>query len=259
MNSLLSGLTAVVNAAAFSGADKQKLVALVQSRDSSDDDDQELGAPAAATYKSHSSNILDVLEDMKEKVEEQLSSLRKAELGAKHNFEMLKQSLVDQSAQDTKDMDAQKSTKATADGRKATDEGDLAATLKDLAQSREALQTANSECMTTAADHEATVKSRAEELAVIAQAKKILSESTGGAVQQTYSFVQRSRLEGRADLANAEVVAIVKKLATEQHSSALAQLASRISAIIKFGGSAGQDPFAKVKTLISDLVSKLES
>ena len=35
--------------------------------------------PAAATYKSHSGGILDVLEDMKEKAEGQLSELRKAE------------------------------------------------------------------------------------------------------------------------------------------------------------------------------------
>merc|ERR1711879_366458 len=154
-------------------------------------------------------------------------------------------------------MAAQKSTKATADGRKATDEGDLTATLKGLAQSREALQTANSECMTTAADHEATVKSRAEELAVIAQAKKILQETTGGAVKQSYSLLQRTRLNGRADLANAEVVTIVKKLANQEHSAALAQLAQRIAAVIRFGASAGQDPFAKVKGLISDLIAKL--
>ena len=39
---------------------------------------------------------MDVLEDMKEKVEEQLVSLRKTEMNAKHNFAMLKQSLEDQ-------------------------------------------------------------------------------------------------------------------------------------------------------------------
>jgi len=51
---------------------------------------------------------------------------------------------------------------------------------------------------------------------------------------------------------------MVKKLATSHHSAALAQLASRISAVVKYGGSAGGDPFAKVKGLISDMLSKLE-
>ena len=51
--------TAVVDAAAFSSVDKQKLVALVQSQKSSDDEDGELFAPSVATYKSHSSDIVE--------------------------------------------------------------------------------------------------------------------------------------------------------------------------------------------------------
>ena len=42
-----------------------------------------------------------------------------------------------------------------------------------------------------------------------------------------------------------EVVAMVKRLAKKEHSAALAQLASRISAIMKFGAGAGEDPFRK--------------
>merc|ERR1712060_802772 len=41
------------------------------------------------------------------------------------------------------------------------------------------------------------------------------------------------------------------------HSSALAQLASRISTVMRFGSSAG-GPFAKVKGLIQDMIAKLE-
>jgi len=51
---------------------------------------------------------------------------------------------------------------------------------------------------------------------------------------------------------------LVKKLARDQHSSALAQLASRISAVVKYGGRNGDNPFAKVKGLISDMITKLE-
>merc|ERR1712190_110688 len=61
------------------------------------------------------------------------------------------------------------------------------------------------------------------------------------------------------DLANAEVVTMVKKLAQKQHSAALAQLASRISAVMRLGSSGGDDPFAKVKGLISEMISKLEA
>lgn len=63
----------------------------------------------------------------------------------------------------------------------------------------------------------------------------------------------------RTDLARAEVVTLVKRLAKEHHSAALAQLASRIAAVQQFGASAGQDPFAKVKAMITEMVAKLEA
>merc|ERR1719487_1493908 len=104
---------------------------------------------------------------------------------------------------------------------------------------------------------------RAEELKAIATARKILTETSSGAVGQTYSFVQLavktgSSLQTRADLSNAEIINLVKKLAREQHSAALAQLASRISAVIKYGASSGADPFVKIRGLISDMITKLE-
>merc|ERR1719387_1429286 len=55
---------------------------------------------------------------------------------------------------------------------------------------------------------------------------------------------------------NAEVVTLIKKLARQQHSTALAQLASRIKGVMAYG--AGDDVFAKVKGLISDMIAKLE-
>jgi len=258
MNSLVNSLTVVVDAAGFSTSDRQKLVALVQSKQG---DEDELGAPAAASYKSHSSGIIDVLEDLKEKAEGELSEARKAESSAKHNYDMMKQSLDDQMAADNKDLTAEKAAKASAEEGKATAEGDLATAVKDLAGSEKALATAHTDCMTTAADHEETVAARTEELKVIATAEKILKESTAGAVGQTYSFVQvsaHSQLQTRADLANSEVINLVKKLAREQHSAALAQLASRIAAVVKYGGRDGADPFGKVKGLISDMIMKLE-
>merc|ERR1719478_1094636 len=248
MSGLVQSLTAVVDAAGFSTSDREKLVALVQSKQG--DSDSELGAPAAASYKSQSGGIVDVLEDLKEKAEGELGDARKAESTAKHNYEMMKQSLEDQ-----------KAAKAAAEEGKATAEGDLTVTVKDLQNAESNLATTNTDCMTTAADHEATVAARNEELKVIATAEKILKDSTSGAVGQTYSLLQvagTSQLKTRADLANSEVITMVKKLAKDHHSAALAQLASRMSVIVKYGAKDGANPFAKIKGLIIDMIVKLE-
>merc|ERR1711933_453072 len=84
-------------------------------------------------------------------------------------------------------------------------------------------------------------------------------DTTAGAASQTYSMLQVARLQNRADLAGMEVIQLVKQLAREHHSSALAQLASRMTAVIRFGAAGGDDPFAKVKGLIESMISKLEA
>jgi len=257
MDGMLQAISTVLDAAAFNTHDQKKLAALVQSQ--SADDDSEVNAPAAATYKSHSGGIVEILEDMKEKAEGSLSDLRKSETTTKHNFDMLKQSLEDQLAADNKDKSEEESTKAAAEEAKATAEGDLAVTKKTLASAEEELETARSTCMQVASDHESTVNSRNEELTAIAKAKTILEETSSGAVSQSYSFVQvATRIQSRADLAKSEVVTMVQQLARKHHSAALAQLASKISAVVKYGSLGGEDPFAKVKGLLVDMIAKLE-
>jgi len=268
---ILSALDALVNAAAFSSADKSKLATLLQSQQGAgsdaDDEDSEMGAPAAAAYESHSNNIIEVLEDLKEKAEEELSGLRKAESTTKHNYEMLKQSLTDQMTADGKDFADEKKEKSASQETKAMAEGDLASTEKTLADAKAALKLAEENCEQAAADHESTVAARAEELKVLSEATALLASTTSGAVEQSYSFLQvvgssvvsvGSQLRTRSDLANYEIVNLVKKLAKKQHSAALAQLASRISAVMKIGASNGEDPFAKVKDLITGMILKLE-
>jgi len=253
MSNLLQSLSLVVDAAGFAAQDQKKLVALVQAQQ----EDEDMGAPAAAAHKSQSGGILDVLDDLKDKAETELAEARKAESKTKHNYGMMKQSLDDQMAADTKTLNEEKSAKEHAGEEKATAEGDLSVTVADLKENQEALATANSDCMTTAADHEATAAARDEELKVIATAEKILREAT---FLQT-SFLQMassSKMRTRVDLANSEVLNLVKKLARDHHSSALAQLASRIAVVARYGHKNGGDPFAKVKGLISDMISKLE-
>merc|ERR1719270_492280 len=128
----LQAFSAVLDAAAFSSSDQKQLAALVQSQQT-DEADDELGSPAAAAYKTHSGNILDVLEDLKEKAEGQLSDLRKAEGNTKHNFNLLKQSLEDQVAANTRHMNDEKADRLASSPVKSTPQIVLDMTNKDLA------------------------------------------------------------------------------------------------------------------------------
>lgn len=254
MQNLVQAVGAIVEAAGLSTADSKKLVALAQTQESNDDEAP--GAPSAAVYKSHSGGIVDVLEDMKEKAEGELADLRKAEGTAQHNFNMLKQGLEDELGQFNKELTAQKAAKAAADEARATAEGELNVTSKDLAESEQNLATAQSTCQEVAANHQASLNSRAEELAAIAQAKKILTDTSSGAVAQTYDFAQVT-MQTRTDLANAEVITAIKKLAEKYHSASLSQLASRVTAAIRYGGRNSDDVFAKVKGLIRNMIDRL--
>merc|ERR1711957_668594 len=153
--------------------------------------------------------------DMKEKAEGQLADLRKAEVKSKQNFKMMENSLESQTADDKQHLDDEKAGKATAEEDKATAEKDLEVTVNELSSQTEMLATARGSCLTTAADHEASLAARKEELEVIATAKKILKEATSGAESKTYSLLQ---LQSQADLAGSEVVAVVKRLAKQQKS-----------------------------------------
>merc|ERR1740121_1743615 len=130
-------------------------------------------------------------------------------------------------------------------------------TTKELANSKEQQATARATCMQVAADHETTVAARTEELKVIATARGILADTSSGAVSQTYSLIQTG-ITSQADLVGREVIEAVKRLAKKEHSAALAQLASRISAVARYGGSNGADVFGKIKGLIRDMIAKLE-
>jgi len=114
--------------------------------------------------------------------------------------------------------------------------------------------------MTAAEEFELSTKSRGEELKALATAKKVIKESTGGAAEQTYGLNQVSllQLSSSADLAKFEAVRFVRDLARKSNSASLAQLASRMSSAMKLGAAAGEDPFSKVKSLITDMIATLE-
>jgi len=264
----LSELTTIVqtlgfvdDAAALDGNSMDKLTSLIQAHD--DESDSELGAPAAASYNKQSGGIMESLEDMRDKAESQLSDLRKNEMTAKNSYELLRQGLEDEIKAAKTELSDEQSGKAEANEEKAGATGNLEVTTKEKKIGQQKEDQVSSACQTAATDHEANVASRAAELKVIGEAEQILKESTGGA-DAAASFLQvrsasKSHQRGGSQQASAQkVISMVQQLAKQHHSASLAQLASRISADLRYSSSRrSADPFKNVKNLISSMINKL--
>jgi len=121
--SITDALSVMVQASGMSSADAGRLTALVQTNQ--DASDADTCAPAAAVYEGHSDGIVGVLEGLTEKAEGQLDKARKTESTAAQNYEMLKQSLVDEAKFANSDMDKAKKGLAESQEKKANAEGDL--------------------------------------------------------------------------------------------------------------------------------------
>jgi len=126
-------------------------------------------------------------------------------------------------------------------------------TTKNLNEDVAALSDLHHECLSKAQDYEAETKSRGEELTAIATAKKTIQETTGGAADLSYGFSQVSLLQ-RSQSGGLKVVRFLRELAQNKHFPALAQLSMRMDAAIR----TSDDPFAKVKSLIQDMIERLE-
>jgi len=195
------------------------------------------------------------------KAEAQLDGLRKAETSSLQNFEVLSQNLKDEIKNGNTDLAEAKKGMAASGSSKAEAEGDLAATSKDLASDEDTKASLHANCMEKAETFEAEQKSRGEELKALAEAKKVLVETTSGADAQSYSLLQTGATSGLstgADLARYEAVRFVQDLSLKQNSTALVQLALRMASVVRVSSANGDDPFAKIKGLISGMIEKLE-
>jgi len=245
-------LQVMVQASLIGSADASKLTAFVQSSQKQADDEEDAGAPAGAVYENQSGGIVDTIQDLMEKAEDQLADIRKKETTDQNNFAMLKQSLTGEIKDAEKDLDEAKKGIAGSTEKKSTAEGDLEVTSKELAEDVKAKSGLHHDCMTKAANFASETNSRGEELKALATAKKIIKEAT---LTQVSSFVQvNSEITSSSDLAKYEVVRFVRDLARKEHSTVLSQLAAHMASAMH-----SRDPFGKVKGLITDMIAKLEA
>jgi len=269
--SLIQSLSVLVESQSISGEDKSRLSALIQTQEGDQDDNGDSDKTALLqTLKAGGAQaIIDTINDMLDKSEGLLADARKKETKAKGNYMMLKMDLDNAIAMTNKELDKCKKRKAEAQEVKAINEGDLSVTAKDLGENIKQLNGIHHDCMTKAQDFEVETASRAEELKALATAKKIVKEMVGGAFEQVYdgetSLLQMSSQRTAAKArdsdqgmsSGAEAIKLIKRLARKTGSSVLVQLADRMMAAQRMGARSGEDPFAKIKGLIGEMIEKL--
>merc|ERR1719182_1109094 len=263
MDKVMAALDAVIVSAGVNAADKTKVQALLQATQGSSDGDLEFqpaGAPDPAAYKSKSGGILSVLEDMLEKAKAELATAQKAEMNAAFDFKMLKQKIEDAVAFGEKTLAETKSAKAAAEEAKATATGELETASKNLADDETHLKDLQQECMTASEEDTESKKSRAEELDALATAKKILEEKTGAASDRAYSFIQigtvsKAGTKTKLKEVKQEILDLLQGLAEKNGDKQMSLLAQRVQTAAMLG----EDPFAKIKGLISEMIEKLEA
>merc|ERR1719498_1927490 len=209
----------------------------------------------AVNYESSSGSIIEMIESLGDKFEDERAALEEKEATEKHSYDMMMQDLNSQVSHATEELDSKTAFKAKTEEEKATNEGDLADTKASKADDEKFLADLTAECEQKAIDFEARQKTRQEELDAIGEAIEIMSSDTvaGSGAKHLPTFVQK---KGAAlpQLRSSSMSSVQQAVATylndqahRQNSRILSLLATKVAA----------DPFKKIVKMIKDMITKL--
>merc|ERR1719188_1181047 len=227
---------------------------MIESFLSEPDEGLAVSAPEAAGYEFQSSGVIEMLEKLLDKFVAERTTLEKEESNSKHAFEMLMQDLNAQIDQAKSDVEIKSETKAKKLQAKATAEGDVADTTTTRDEDQKYLNDLVATCEQKATDFESRQQLRAEELEAIAKAIEIISSGAvaGNAEKHLPSLVQSASL---AQLRSSVSEGSRRARVAEYLQSRAASLSSRVLSAVAVRVS--DDPFAKVKKMIQDLIVRL--
>merc|ERR1719262_318714 len=209
----------------------------------------------AVNYESSSGSIIEMVESLGDKFEDERAALEEKEPTEKHSYDMMMQDLNSQVSHATEEMDSKVAFKAKTEEQKAADEGDLADTKASKADDEKFLADLTAECEQKAIDFEARQKTRQEELDAIGEAIEIMSSDTvaGSGTKHLPQLIQKkhsafAQLRASSSSSVQQVVATyLNDQAKRQNSRVLSLIATKVTA----------DPFKKIVKMIKDMITKL--
>jgi len=244
----------------IAAASKGRFASFLSMAGDDDADHLAVQAPKANAYEFQSGGVVEMLEKLSDKFEEELNTLRKEESNAAHAYQMFVQDLKGQIEEGERQSQEKNTAKAENLQNKATAEADLADTTSTRDEDQKYLDETSATCATKRSDFENRKQLRADEIVAIEKAIEILS---GDAVSGTAdrhlpalivsSFLQLRRAESLLEPERREkkALAYLTQRAQTINSRVLSTLAMRAAA------DTSADPFTKIKEMIQDLISRL--
>jgi len=207
-------------------------------------------APEAHAYEFQSVGVVDMLEKLLDKFEDERTTLEKEETNSQHAFSLLEQDLKNQIASTTDNRNRKQEEKSQKEQAAANAESDLHETETARAADSTYLSELTNQCHSKAAEFTSRQSLRTGELAALKQAVELISASVQPNAEkhlptlvQATSFLQLSSKKAVQD----KVAFYLTEQARKLRSNVLAQLAAQVT----------EDPFVKVKQMIQDLVVRL--
>lgn len=236
-----------------------------------DADHLSVRAPEANAYEFQSGGVVELLEKLSDKFEQELYTLRKEEKNSAHAHQMLLQDLKAQIEEGQRQSQEKSVARAENLQSKANAQADLADTTATRDEDQKFLDETSATCAQKRSDYESRTTLRAEELVAIEKAIEILGgdEVSGTAdrhlpalaqKQEKQKLLQRVLLQLRSlrtaqplapEVRQKHALTYLTKQAEKINSRMLSTLALRAAA------DTSADPFVKIKQMIQDMITRL--
>lgn len=220
-------------------------------------------APGEANaYEFQSGDVVTLLQELRDKLRDEVTALQKEEMERRHAYERIVQDLASQTSAAKNEQ--QKKTKGAAENKEASVKSgaQLDSTSATRDDDAKFLEDLDSTCNQKADEFEARQKLRHEEVQALQKVVGILSGASvaGAAEKHLPTLAQQATRKALLQLRSASpgvansqrvatTAAYLQKAGYKLGSSVLSTVAGQISD--------GGDPFEKVKALIQNLISRL--
>jgi hypothetical protein len=215
-----------------------------------------VSAPQANAYEFQSQGVIDMLEELHDKFEDERDVATKTEKNQRHAYEMVAKDLTAQIERASEDREAKAREKAQKLGKAASDKEDLAETTATRDSDQTYVTDLDAECSTKATDFENRQQLRQEEIEAIGKATEIMSSGavSGSADKHLPALMQKSK-----SVSFMQFSAVVKHSTQEKVAEFLRQKSKALNSrvLMAIALHVAEDPFTKVKVMIKDLIVRL--